>query len=124
MLANYLAEVWGILIVIISLALLIKPDYLKILFAEVENNASLFVWGLVSLAIGTAMILAQNVWVHWQIIVTLLGWVAFIKGLACLFMPETVKNMTKKIENSTFIPYAMIIALLIGLVVTYFGFTA
>ena len=37
-LSNYLAELWGISIVVVPLVLLIKPEYLKRLFLEIETD--------------------------------------------------------------------------------------
>ena len=125
MLVNYLAEVWGISIVVISLALLIKPKYLKRLFVEMENEATMFFLGIVSFVIGLAMILAYNVWAkNWQVIITILGWLSLLKGLTVLFLPECTIKWAKKMENASFLPYALVAMVIIGLAITYFGFTA
>lgn len=123
-LTNYLAEIWGISLVIIPLALLINSKYLRRLFAEVENDATMLFWGIVTLIIGISMILAYNVWEQkWQVIITIIGWLALLKGLAILFLPEYIKKWAKKIENAPFLPIALVIAVFIGLVITYLGFT-
>jgi len=125
MLQNYLAEIWGISIVAISFALLIKDKHLKSLFSKIETEESLFVWGVASFVIGIAMVLSYNVWSYnWQVIITILGWIAILKGLAHLFFPEMSKQWAKKMSTASFLPYALIIMLIIGLVITYFGFTA
>lgn len=125
MLVNFLAEVWGISIVIVSFALLLNEKYLKTLFAEVENNATMLFWGVVTLVIGLAMVLSYNVWdKSWQVIITIFGWLSLIKGAAILFVPESIKKWTRKIESSSYLPYALVVAIIIGLVLTYFGFTA
>ena len=124
-LTNYLAEIWGISIVVVSLALLIKPKYLKRLFAEIENEATMFFGGIISFVVGLAMILAYNVWTKdWQVVITILGWLALLKGLSVLFLPEQMKGWVKKMENASFLPYLLVVTVLIGLVVTYLGFTA
>jgi hypothetical protein len=123
MLSNYLAEVWGISIVVVSLALLIKEKYLKRLFASMETEDNLFSWGLISVVIGIA--LAHNIWVkNWQVIITILGWASLIKGLALLFMPEKMKAYVKKMENNQWVPVALVVGVVIGLIITYLGFTA
>lgn len=124
-LSNYLAEIWGISIVAISLAMLVNPKYLKKLFAEVENETTMFLGGIISLVIGVAMVLAYNVWaLNWQVIITILGWGSLVKGLSVLFFPELIKSYVKKIENTQFLPVALIIVVFIGLALTYLGFTA
>jgi len=124
-LSNYLAEVWGISIVAISLALLIKEKHLKHLFVKIENEDNLFLWGFITLLIGIAMVLAHNIWVqNWQVIITILGWLSLLKGLTLLFLPEMMKRCAKKMENAPFLPFALVIAVFIGLAITYLGFTA
>lgn len=124
MLTNYLAEVWGISIVVIALALLIKEKHLKSLLAKIETEESLFMWGFISLVIGVAMVLAYNVWSSgWQVIITILGWLSLLKGLALLFMPEQMKKWAKKIESQKWLQIALVILVFIGLVITYLGFT-
>lgn len=124
-LSNYLAELWGISIIVVALALLIKEKHLKRLFASIETEDNLFLWGVISLVIGVAMILSHNIWVQgWQVIITIFGWLALIKGLSLLFMPEMAKEWSKKAENASFLPFALLIAVFIGLVLTYLGFVS
>lgn len=125
MLSNYLAEIFGISIVVISLALLLRDRYIKRIFSSVENEECMLFCGFVSFVIGIAIILAHNVWVkNWQVIVTILGWMSLLKGLAMLFMPELVKSYVKKVENKNWLPIALVVMVFVGLVITYFGFTA
>lgn len=125
MLANYLAELFGIVLVATSLALLINQNNLKRLLDSAEDDKALFCWGVKSLIVGVAMILAYNVWMQsWQVIITIIGWLALIKGLLMLFLPNIVKKWAKKISFSNYLPYYLIFVLIVGLVVTYFGFTA
>jgi len=125
MLSNYLAEIWGISIAIISLALLAKEKHIKHIFAKIETGESLFVWGLITFIVGVAMVLAYNVWVpSWQIVITILGWLTLIKGLTLLFVPEFMKKWTKKIENKQWMPIVLVVMVFVGLVITYLGFTA
>lgn len=124
-LTNYLADIWGVSLVVVPLALILNEKFLKGLFAEIENDATMLFWGTVTLVIGLAMILSYNVWdKNWQVVITILGWLSLLKGLAVLFLPELTKKYARKIENAKFLPYALLIVVLIGLAVTYFGFTA
>ncbi len=125
MLSNYLAEIWGISIVVISLAFLVKEKHLKRLFSAIETEENLFCWGFVTFVIGAAMVLSHNVWdKNWQVIITIFGWASLVKGLSFLFFPEFVKKMAKKMENQQWLPIALVVAVFIGLALTYLGFTA
>jgi uncharacterized protein YjeT (DUF2065 family) len=124
-LVNYLAEIWGISITVVSLALLVKESHLRRLFASLETEDNLFSWGLISFVIGMVMVLNYNVWtMGWQVVITILGWASLVKGLFLLFMPEFSKKYAKKLENAPILPFALLILLIIGLAITYLGFTA
>ena len=123
-LSNYLAELWGITIVLVSLALLVKPKRLERLFAEAENEVTMFFWGIVSLVIGIAMVLVHNVWVlNWRVVITILGWLSLIKGLDVLFLPGYMRKRWSKMDNQQWLPILFFL-LFVGLVITYLGFTA
>lgn len=121
---NYLAEVWGISTVLISLALLIKDKHLKKLFSAIETEESFFFWGFISTVIGVAMILNYNVWEwNWQIVITLLGWMALLKGIFLLFCTELMKKYARKINDEKWLPIWLLILVFFGLIITYWGFT-
>ena len=123
-LSNYLAELWGITIAVVSFALLIKPKYLEKLFAEVENEATMFFWGIVSLVIGLAMVFIHNVWVlDWRVVITVLGWLTLIKGLDVLLLPDHMRKRWQKMGNRQW-RTILIFLLLSGFVLTYLGLTA
>ena len=125
MLTNYLAEIWGISMVVIALALLINGTYLKRLFASMQNEDNLFFWGFVTFIIGIAMVLAHNVWVKdWQVIITIFGWASLLKGLYILFLPKLAMSWIKKIEIQKWIPITLMATIFIGLTLTYLGFTS
>ena len=66
----------------------IKEKHLKSIFAKIDTEEGLFAWGLVSFVVGIAMVLSYNVWAwNWQIVITILGWAALVKGLFLLFFP-------------------------------------
>ncbi len=122
--SNYLAQLWGITIVVVSFVLLIKPILLKRLFADVENGAILFFLGIVTFATGLAMVLVHNLWVpDWRVSITILGWLTLLKGLDLLFLPERMKKRWPIMKNWQWL-LIFTILLLSGLVLTYLGFTA
>lgn len=125
MLTNYLAEIWGISLVVICFVLMIKEKHLKKLFSSIETEENMFSWGLTSFVIGISMVLSHNIWVRgWQSIITIIGWLSLAKGLTLLFCPEFIKNHIKKLENSQFLSPLLFMGIILGLIITYFGFTA
>jgi len=125
MLSNYLAELWGISITAVSLALLVKEKNIRRLFSKIENEDNLFCFGFFTFLTGLAMVLAHNVWIQgWQVIITVFGWASLLKGLSLMFFPEFLRKWAKKMENHQWLPIALVVALFIGLALTYLGFTA
>jgi len=123
-LTNYLAQVWGITIVIASLSLILNQNYLKKIYSIFEDEKDSFFTGLLLFVAGIAIVLSHNLWVkNWRIIITLMGWFLLIKGFFILILPEVVKNLVKKIENKDWLPLCLLSALIFGLALTYLGFT-
>lgn len=121
-LSNYLAQLWGITIVVVSFALLIKPKLLKRLFVEVQNESIMFFLGIVTFIIGLTMVLVHNLWVlDWRIAITILGWLTLFKGLDLLFLPERMQKRWPKMKNWLWL-LIFTFLLLNGLVLTYLGF--
>ena len=123
-LSNYLAELWGITFAVVSAALVIKPSRLRSLFSKVENEATMFFLGIVTLMTGLAMVLAHNVWVpDWRVVITILGWLTLIKGLDLIFLPERMMKRWPKIADRQ---WQLIFGSLfiLGLALACLGFTA
>lgn len=124
-LSNYLAELFGILFVVLPLSLLLNGKSLKWLFSKTANEENLLCWGLTGFTAGLAIVLGHNVWVKdWQVIITILGWIALLKGLALMFTPDLIKKCCKKVEDSPLLPFGLVVLIFIGLVIAYLGFTA
>jgi hypothetical protein len=120
--SNYLGQLWGITIVVVSFTLLINPDRLDKLVREMENEAAMFFGGIITLIIGVAMVLAHNIWVlDWRLSLTLLGWLSILKGLDILFLPKRMKKRWAKTENKHW-RLIFLFLLILGLTLIYFGF--
>ncbi|MBI1866531.1 MAG: hypothetical protein HY005_01655 [Candidatus Staskawiczbacteria bacterium] len=124
-LSIFLANIFGLSIVAVSLSLLLNPKNVKKISDSMENGITLFYTGIVSFVIGTAMILNHNIWVYdWRLIITILGWAILVKGIIRLFLPKMAINMSKKIINSQWIPLILVAGVILGCVLIYFGFTS
>lgn len=121
--ANFLISLWGMFLVFVPLSLLINPQRIKKLISAMENETTVFVCGTISFVLGTATVLLNNVWAtkDWRTILTVIGWVMIIRGLVSIFMPEACIEMMQKIKDKEWTSYAVLGALLLGLVCIYFG---
>lgn len=124
-LSNYLAQLFGILFVVVPLAFLLNGKNLKWLFSKIANEENLLCWGFAGFSAGLAIVLGHNVWVKdWPVVITILGWIALLKGLALMFTPDSIKKCCKKLENSPLLPFGLVVVIFAGLVIAYLGFTA
>jgi len=123
-LSNYLAQIWGLFLIIVPLSMIINEKNIKIIFDITKEESKMFVWGIATFLLGLASILSHNIWTkNWQMIVTILGWGLFIKGVAILFFPEDIILFSKKFENKKWLPFALTIVIFLGLALSYLGFT-
>lgn len=125
LLSIFLAKTIGLYLVIVSTAFMLKVDEFKPVMLDMLKNPSLVLSsGILALILGILIVVTHNVWVmDWRVIITLLGWLTLLKGVIRLFYPEFVmKKATKCVENKTSYNIIMLITLLIGLTLLYFGY--
>jgi hypothetical protein len=95
--------------------------------ATVDDGPVMLVYAIFSLAAGLAIILGHNVWSGGTlpVIVTLVGWLIFAKGLVLLLAtPETLTPLLEQMQQHYHYPVYIVPALIIGLYLTYAGFAA
>ena len=122
----FLARVLGLYMTIIALALFINPDYFTIFNGMINNLPLVILAGVISLVIGILLIVGHNIWVRdWRVVVTLVGWTVFLKGLVNTVFPNGVFSINHYIMTSNTAYYTSItVTLLIGLFLCYQGFFA
>jgi hypothetical protein len=86
----FLSRLICIYCILVSIAIALnKQASIQTVLALVNNGPLMFVFGLILLAAGLAMILSHNTWTGGALpfIVTLVGWLTLVKGLLFLFLP-------------------------------------
>ena len=68
--------------------------------------------------------LTHNVWVlDWQLIITLIGWGAIVRAVVTIFEPQWIVVMgTKLLEHRELFLGAAVVDLIIGSLLSYFGY--
>jgi hypothetical protein len=87
---SYLSRLIGIYCILVSIAMALnKQATIQTVLALVNDGPLMFVFGLILVAAGLAMILSHNTWTvgALPVIVTLVGWLTLVKGLLFLFLP-------------------------------------
>lgn len=124
-LSIFLAKAIGIYYIIVSLAFLINKTRLRGLIIDTMNNAAfLLLSGFMALIIGILLVVSHNLWVKdWRVIITIIGWLALLKGITIIFSPASLVNLSNKwMQNEAAYYPTFLFVLLIGILLLYFGY--
>jgi hypothetical protein len=123
----FLARLLGPLFLLPGVGILINPRVFRALATEVVRSVTLiYLFGLVDFAGGLAIVLNHNVWtLGWPLIVTLIGWALLIRGAVRVAVPDLILGYAARfIGNKRIYPFTGAAAVILGLVLCYFGFRA
>jgi hypothetical protein len=121
----FLARAIGRFTVALVAALLVRGS--AIIEESVADGPVMLVYATISLAMGIAMVLGHNVWSGGAlpVVVTLVGWLILAKGVVLLFFaPDAVSQMFEQMRYAEHYYLYLAPALVIGLYLTWAGFTA
>jgi len=93
-----------------------------------HNPSLILVLGVITLAVGLAMVLAHNIWSGGAlaVVVTLVGWLSLIKGLFFVYLLPCigVECYLRVLQNPQLFYPCMVVWLAIGIYLTYGGFAS
>ena len=121
----FLAKLIGPILLVAGVAMLVNRKDLDALAQEIlRSRLMLFLFGIIDLSIGLAIVLTHNVWAaDWRIIITLLGWLLLVRGAVRLLIPDQVKALgTKVLGNANVMTGSLAVVAVLGLVLSYFGY--
>ena len=123
----FIAKIFGLCYLIVGVGLIINRQTFKQIVEDFcKNTVLVFYGGILALVIGVVIVLTHNIWVaNWTVIITIIGWAALIKGVWLIVFPNSVhKFMQAYQKNENLLVVHSIVALVFGVVLTYFGFFA
>jgi hypothetical protein len=121
----FLARSIGLFTVLLVAVFLVRGS--ATVEAAVADGPVMLVYAIISLALGVAMILGHNVWSGGAlpVVVTLVGWMIFAKGLMLLFVtPEAMKSLFDHMQYGEHYYLYLIPSLVIGIYLSWAGFAA
>jgi uncharacterized protein YjeT (DUF2065 family) len=117
-------QILGFTYLAMGLGMLLNPRfYERMLVKMIENEAVLFLAGLLVLVLGCFMVVYHNVWSGgWTVVITVVGWLALVKGLMMTVIPErSIKVYNAlKFSGSQVAMYGVLV-LILGIVFVYAG---
>jgi hypothetical protein len=123
----FLSKLIGLYAIAIAIALVVnKQMMLGAVSGLFEDPRVVLIYGVMALGIGLAIVLGHNVWSGAAaIIVTIIGWLSLLKGLALLLLPANAQAayFLGIHYDQYFYVYAAV-TFLIGAYLSYEGFRA
>ena len=122
----FLAKLIGPIFLVIGLGLLTSQAVYRDAAEEVlKSRALLYLSGLIALTAGLAIVLTHNVWeFRWPVIITLIGWLALLRGVARIVVPQQVTDLASKIlaRSPHLLTVSGAIVLILGAVLAWMGY--
>jgi hypothetical protein len=100
----------------------------KALTADMKKAAAdvgfIFLAGELALILGLVIAIIHPIWeLNWRGLITLLGYLLILKGVIRLGWPHHSQKMIAKRTHGAMYWIALLIMVIIGIILTYFGFT-
>jgi len=114
----FIAKILGLYTVIVALGIMVNlKNYQRVMEDFVKNAALIYLGGVMALVFGLLILLFHNVWVAgWEVIITIFGWVALIKGIWLITLPNSVAKVTQLYQKNTALLVShLIIVLALGI---------
>jgi len=123
----FIARLLGPMFVVVGIAILINRQRFQTILQEFIRSATWLYWaGFAGLLAGMTLVLTHNVWVlDWRVLITLIGWFTLVRALITIFQPQwIVAAGTAILGHFEVFLGAAVIDLIVGLVLSYFGYAA
>ncbi len=125
-LSKLIAKMASVVYLSASLGAFFSADYYRKIAVDLFNNSALvYVTGFVTVIIGLLIVIYHNRWTKsWVVLITILGWLATVKGVLLIAFPQFVHTLSERMltdSGAHIFPYA---ALCLGLLFAYLGFVS
>jgi len=109
-----------------GIGFVLNPGYFKKAYDSVMKEAGFMIFGgIMALVVGFLIVTFHNVWVKdWTVLVTIIGWMALLKGVLIFLAPKLLIDFSKAIFNKVPTQALGVCVVIMGLVFGYFGFMA
>jgi len=116
----------GLVYLAVGVGILLNPQYYKQMFADFKTSiAVMYLGGISAFAIGFLLVTFHNIWVKdVSVIITIVGWMALIKGISILVLPKLMMKTMDifiNVKTSTLMIMAGLIIIL-GALFAWLGF--
>lgn len=119
-----ISKIIGVIYLAFGIGMLVNPSFYKKEIPQLlENSAYLILGGFLAVVFGFLIIESQKALTHdWQMVLTVIGYVAVIKGAVLLAFPSSMKIYKPLFETEKFMSLLTYFVILVGAVFIVFGF--
>jgi hypothetical protein len=116
-----ITQVLGVFFIVVGISMTFNSKGTRnAIEASIENKGILFLWGMLALLIGAWIVDLNNMWTSGMpLLVTILGWLALIKGVFILIFPNATASLYRKFNKGGMLMLVGVVVLIIGLVLLY-----
>lgn len=121
--SHLIAQILGLVYVVVGVGMVLDgPRYKKLVTEFTSNVALMYIGGVLALLAGYLIVtFGPGVWeVSYEGLITLIGWLALIKGVVYLTRPDLLKNMASYWSKN--VQMASILCIVLGLALGYYGY--
>lgn len=126
----FLSKLAGLSCILIALPMMMhRQAFVEMATGLARNPFQIFMFGVMTLVVGVAMVLAHNLWSGGAlpVVLTIVGWITLAKGLLFLFLfpgDQLAVYLGMFYRNPLCYYVGMTICLLLGIYLTYGGFAS
>lgn len=122
-LSIFFAQFLAIMYLSFTVGYVLNTDYYQKTFPQMLDDGPFrYISGFLSLLFGMVLVNYHNTWTaDWTTIITVIGWMALIKGVALIAFPNVV-NIFKPMVKAKNMKVMILFTLILGLVFGYLGF--
>ena len=116
-----IAQVLGIFFVVAGIAMVVSSKATAGAIEEsVAHKGIMFLWGMLALLIGATIVVLNNAWTTGlPLLVTILGWLALVKGVFIMLAPAAATSLYRKFGKSGMVVFCGVVCFVLGLVLLY-----
>ncbi len=118
-------QLFSLVYLAVGVGMLISPGFYKKLFTDFcENAAVMYLGGVSALAIGYVILAHRGIRCTQDLsmILSLIGWIALIKGILILVQPKMMIALTKAMLKENLLKIEAVVIIILGLALSFLGF--
>ena len=118
-------QILSIVYIAVGVGMLINPDFYRRMFEDfIEHVSVMYLGGVMALGIGYLILAFHNTWTEdLSVIITIIGYLALIKGIAILVQPKLIVGLAKVMtEKPGLLRIEGIAVVIIGVGFSFLGF--